>query len=48
MYLEAGRIAVGGFSDVKILMLEAETPGNSSVLIPAHLGYLGFFPPLIS
>lgn len=36
---EAGRIAGGWFSDVKILTLEAGTHDKLTILIPANLGY---------
>ena len=38
-YLEAGRVAVGFFSDVEILRPEAETPDRPTILIPANFGY---------
>ena len=50
MYPEAGRIAVGFFSDVKVLTLEAETHDKPTILVPANVGYsmISPSPPLIS
>lgn len=50
MHPEAGRIAVGFFSDVKVLTLQAETHDKPTILVPANVVYSMIFlpPPLIS